>query len=109
MTTPASVYDYHMGTREKTLRKRQEVKGFRKEDYTAERLYAEGHDGVEIPISLVYRNDKPHAGDNPLLLYGYGAYGSSVDPTFSTSRISLLDRGFVFAVAHVGEIGRAHV
>lgn len=109
LTTPSSVYVYHMETREKTLKKTQEVKGFQRENYKAERLYAPGHDGTKIPISLVYRKDALKPGDNPLLLYGYGAYGSSVDPTFSSSRLSLLDRGFVYAIAHVRgghELGR---
>ncbi len=110
MTTPSSVYHYHMGTREKTLLKRQEILGsFRQEDYRTERLHAVGHDGVSIPISLVYRIDTFVPGQNPLLLHGYGAYGSSGDTVFSNARLSLLDRGFVFAEAHIRggqELGR---
>lgn len=102
LTTPLSTYDYNMKSREKTLRKQQEiVGGYDPGAYTARRLYAEAQDGVKVPISLVYRKDTPLDGNTPLLLYGYGSYGITVDPTFSISRISLLDRGFVFAIAHI--------
>lgn len=110
MTTPTSVFHYHMETREKTLLKRQEVVGdFEPNNYRTERLWAKGHDGTAIPISVVYRKDKRHKGQNPLIVYGYGAYGSSVDPSFSAARLTLLDRGFVYAIAHIRggqELGR---
>jgi oligopeptidase B len=102
LTTPPSVYDYDMATRQATLLKREEVLGdFAPERYRTERIYAPSADGVEVPISLVYRTDARRAGGNPLLLYGYGAYGISTDPLFSAARLSLLDRGFVYAIAHV--------
>jgi oligopeptidase B len=110
MTTPRSEFDYNMATREKILLKEQEVLGgFDREDYRTERLWATAADGVKVPISLVYRNDAKRAGGNPLLLYGYGSYGSSMDASFDSARLSLLDRGFVYAVAHVRggeELGR---
>jgi oligopeptidase B len=102
LTTPNSTYDYNMNTREKKLMKRQEVLGdFKPEDYISERLFAPADDGVLIPISLVYRRGMAKNGKNPLLLYGYGAYGYTVDPVFSSVRLSLLDRGFIYAIAHV--------
>ncbi|MEH0158060.1 S9 family peptidase [Limibacter armeniacum] len=111
LTTPASVYDYNMETREKILLKQQEVLGaFNSEDYHAERIYAIAQDGVKVPISLVYKKGFERNGEAPLYLTGYGAYGFSYDPYFSSIRLSLLDRGFVFAIAHIrgGEdMGRA--
>jgi oligopeptidase B len=102
LTTPNSTYDYNMNTREKKLMKRQEVLGdFKPEDYISERLFAPADDGVLIPISLVYRRGMAKNGKNPLLLHGYGAYGYTVDPVFSSVRLSLLDRGFIYAIAHV--------
>jgi oligopeptidase B len=102
LTTPLSVYDYDMAARTTTLLKRDEVLGdFAPERYRTERIFARAADGVEVPISLVYRSDARRAGGNPLLLYGYGAYGISTDPVFSAARVSLLDRGFVYAIAHV--------
>ncbi len=103
MVTPKSVYDYDMENWMRTLMKQYEVGGgFDKRYYETERIYATAPDGEQVPISLVYRKDKFHKdGTNPLYLYGYGAYGISYDPYFSTNRISLLDRGFVFALAHV--------
>jgi oligopeptidase B len=102
LTTPNSTYDYNMRTREKTLLKQQEiVGGFNPDEYTAKRLYAPAHDGKKIPISLVYRKETKLDGHTPLLLYGYGSYGYTLDPTFSVARISLLDRGFVYAIAHI--------
>jgi oligopeptidase B len=102
LTTPSSLYDYNMVTREKTLRKQQAVLGgFDSANYRTERLHAPARDGMQIPISLVYRRDLRRPGENPLLLAGYGAYGISIDPTFSSPAISLLDRGFVFAIAHI--------
>ncbi len=110
MTTPNSVFDYNMTTREKTLLKQEEVLGgFDTTHYQTERLWASARDGMQVPISLVYRKGLEKNGNNPLLLYGYGAYGASMDASFSSSRISLLDRGFVFAIAHVRggeELGR---
>ncbi|MEP2773055.1 MAG: S9 family peptidase [Fulvivirga sp.] len=102
MTTPSSVYDYNMRTREKTLLKQQEVVGgYNPDEYETKRLYAPGRDGVEIPISLVYKKSLKKAEGNPTLLYGYGSYGATIDPGFSSVRLSLLDRGFVFAIAHI--------
>jgi len=101
-TTPNSIFDYNMDTRGKKLMKRQEVVGdFRPEDYMSERLFAPADDGTLIPISLVYRRGLAKYGRNPLLLRGYGAYGYTVDPVFSSVRLSLLDRGFIYAIAHV--------
>lgn len=111
LTTPTSWYDYDLTTREKTLRKQTEVRGgFDPADYVSERLVARASDGAEVPISLVRRRDTPLEGRAPLLLEGYGAYGSSFEPDFSSTRLSLLDRGFVYAIAHVRggeELGRA--
>ena len=111
LTTPDSVFDYDMASREKTLLKEQEVLGgFDKADYKTERLEAEARDGTMVPISLVYRPDMFGGdGSNPLLLYGYGSYGASMDASFRSDRLSLIDRGFVFAIAHVRggqELGR---
>lgn len=111
MTTPLSIYDYDMTTRARTLLKREEVLGdFDPSRYETVRLTADASDGARIPISLVRRRDAPGAGSAPLLLYGYGAYGISMEPTFRSSRLSLLDRGFTFAIAHIRggeELGRA--
>ena len=110
-STPASTYDYDMRTRERTLLKREEVLGgFDPAHYRTERLHAVAPDGARAPISLVARRDAAGEGPRPLLLYGYGAYGISMDAWFSSPRLSLLDRGFVFAIAHVRggeELGRA--
>ena len=111
LATPRSTYDYDMRTRRKTLLKRDEVLGgFDPADYRSERLHATARDGVEVPISLVYRRDKfARDGASPLLLTGYGAYGISREASFLASRLSLLDRGFAFAIAHVRggqELGR---
>lgn len=110
MTTPASIYDYDMVSREKTLLKRDAVLGgFDPGDYVTERLSAPAKDGRPVPISIVYRNGLKRDGTNPLLLYGYGSYGASMDATFSSPRLSLLDRGFAFAIAHIRggeELGR---
>ncbi len=101
MTTPRSVYTYHLQTDRKTLLKRDRVKGdFDSANYRSERLQVRARDGAMIPVSLVYRMGEPLSG-RPLVLYAYGAYGSSVDPLFSIGRLNLLDRGFVFAIAHV--------
>jgi len=110
LTTPNSVYDYNMETREKELLKQEEVLGgFDPADYVSERLYAPARDGVRVPVSIVYRRGTEKNGDNPMLLYAYGSYGASRDATFSSARLSLLDRGFVYAIAHVRggeEMGR---
>ena len=103
MTTPNSVYDYDMQTRERELKKQDEVLGeFDSADYVTERLHATARDGVQVPISLVYHKDQfAKNGKSPILLYGYGSYGASIDATFSADRLSLVDRGFVFAIAHI--------
>ena len=110
MTTPGSVFDYDMATRKRTLLKEDEVLGgFDKANYVTERLYAPARDGVRVPISIVYRKGLERDGDNPLLLYAYGSYGYSRDASFSAYRISLLDRGVAYAIAHVRggqEMGR---
>ncbi|WP_372750956.1 S9 family peptidase [Labilibaculum sp.] len=110
LTTPTSTIDFNMGTQEKTLLKQQEVLGdFNKENYEAKRIWATANDGTKVPISLVYRKDKFKKGSNPLWLSAYGSYGSSSDVYFSSVRLSLLDRGFVVATAHVRggqEMGR---
>ena len=103
LTTPSSVIDFDMVTKIKTVQKEQEVLGgkFKKENYTSERLWATAADGTQIPISLIRRVDTEKSSDTPLLLYAYGSYGSTIDPYFSTVRMSLLDRGFIFAIAHI--------
>jgi len=110
LTTPSSTYDYDMASRRRTLLKREEVLGdFDPERYQAERLFATAADGERVPISLVARKGAPRDGSAPLLLYGYGAYGISMDPAFNSARLSLLDRGFVYAIAHIRggqELGR---
>ncbi|WP_257666932.1 S9 family peptidase [Parapedobacter tibetensis] len=110
LTTPSSTYDYDMNSREKTLMKQQEVVGgYNITDYVTKRLYATAKDGTKVPISLVYKKGFKQNGSAPLLLYGYGSYGNSIDTWFSSSRLSLLDRGFVFAIAHIRggqEMGR---
>ncbi|WP_353777886.1 prolyl oligopeptidase family serine peptidase [Winogradskyella sp. 3972H.M.0a.05] len=103
LTTPASVIDFNMKTKQKTIMKEQQVMGgqFKKDDYTSERVWAEAEDGVKVPMSLVYKKGIAKDGTNPLLQYAYGSYGSTIDPYFSSIRLSLLDRGFIFAIAHV--------
>lgn len=103
MTTPYSIYDVDLETFERTLQKQTEVLGdFRSENYRSERVWATARDGVKVAVSLVYRIDQfKKDGTNPLLLYAYGSYGSTVDPYFSSIRLSLLNRGFVFAIAHI--------
>jgi oligopeptidase B len=111
LTTPTTIYDYNVRTREQVLLKRDPVLGsFDPKDYATEFLMAPGRDGTAIPVSLVYRKGFIPNGSSPLLQYGYGAYGLSMDPSFSSARLSLLDRGFVYAIAHVRggqEMGRA--
>ena len=110
LTTPSSVYEHDLGTERNTLLKQQEVIGpFKPEDYVSERIWAPARDGARVPVSLVYRKGTALDGSAPLLLYGYGSYGHSIDPTFSSARLSLLDRGFVYAIAHIRggeEMGR---
>ena len=110
LVTPRSIYDLHMDDGRSVLRKRQPVLGgYDPAAYATERLWATAPDGTRVPLSVVYRRDTPLDGTAPCLLYGYGAYEHSIDPVFSTFRLSLLDRGFVFAIAHVrggGELGR---
>ena len=102
MTTPAQVYDYDMETRERTLRKTQEIpSGHDPADYVTRRIQASAPDGELVPISVLYRKGTPLDGSAPLFLYGYGAYGIPIPAGFSTTRLSLVDRGFVFAIAHI--------
>lgn len=111
LKTPSSVFDFNLKTRERELLKQQEVVGgYSPDEYVTERLWATGHDEKKIPMSLVYRRGLNKNGKNPLLLYGYGSYGITVDPTFSSVRLSLIDRGFVFVLAHIRggqDLGRA--
>jgi oligopeptidase B len=110
LVTPGSIYDYNMTTRERKLMKQREVLGgYDPTKYQTERIFAKASDGVEVPISVVYKKGLQKNGQNPCFLMGYGAYGISMDPWFSSGRLSLLDRGFVYAVAHIrggGEMGR---
>ena len=111
MTTPNGTFDYDMVTQEKTLLKQEEILGgFTSGDYITERIYAPARDATPVPITLVYHKGTPIDGTAPLLLYAYGSYGSSMDTRFSAERLSLLDRGFVYAIAHVRggqEMGRS--
>ncbi|WP_432709035.1 S9 family peptidase [Pedobacter sp.] len=110
LTTPNSIYDYNMETKARKLMKEQEVVGgYDKADYASERLFATAKDGTKIPISLVYKKGHKKDGNAPLLLYAYGSYGNSIDPAFSSNTLSLLNRGFVYAIAHIRggqEMGR---
>lgn len=110
LTTPQSVYDYDMTTKSKELKKQQEVLGgYNAKDYVTERIYATAKDGTKVPISLVYKKGFKKDGNAPLLLYGYGSYGVISEAMFSSTRLSLLNRGFVFAIAHIRggqEMGR---
>src|SRR5262249_8442174 len=102
MTRPAAVWDYDLATRERTLRKRQEIpSGHDPYAYVTRRVFVTAADGETVPLSLVHRTDLARDGTAPCLLYGYGAYGIAIPAAFSTSRLSLVDRGFVFAIAHV--------
>ncbi|MCR9171870.1 MAG: S9 family peptidase [bacterium] len=103
MTTPNSVYDYNMATRHQELMKRTEVMDpkFSPFNYVSERIYVTARDGAKVPVSIVYHKDTKMDGSAPCLLYGYGSYGYSIDPSFSSVRLSLLDRGFVYAIAHI--------
>ncbi len=110
LVTPESIYEYDMDTRERRLLKQETVVGgYNPSDYVTERVYATAEDGALVPISLVYRKGLKKDGSNPLVLYGYGAYGESIEPEFESPRLSLLDRGFIYAIAHVrggSEFGR---
>ena len=110
MTTPGTTYDYDMNSKALDLKKRQEVVGdFKIEDYKSESIMVEARDGVKIPVSIVYGKSFKKDGSQPILLYAYGSYGSSMDPYFSSVRLSLLDRGFGYAIAHIRggqELGR---
>lgn len=103
MTTPSTVYDYDMRTGKQIEMKRQEVMdpNFSSDDYVCERIYATARDGSKVPMSIVYRKGTKKDGNAPLLLYGYGSYGYSIDPAFSSVRLSLLDRGFIYVIAHI--------
>lgn len=102
LTTPTRTFDYDMDSRARKLLKEQEVpSGHDPANYRAERLLAKSHDGAEVPVSLLYRADTPLDGSAPLLLYGYGSYGLTIPAAFSTNRLSLVDRGFVYAIAHI--------
>ena len=103
LAVPSSVIDFNMKTKEKTILKEQEVLGgkFDKNNYTEERVWATAHDGTKVPISIVYRKGIKKDGKNPFLLYAYGSYGASMDAYFSSIRLSLLDRGFIFGIAHI--------
>lgn len=110
LTTPHSVYDYDVQSKSRVLLKRDEVlAGFDPANYVSDRVYATSHDGVKVPVSLVYRKTTPRNGSAPLLQYGYGSYGHSIDASFNPFVVSLLDRGFVYAIAHIRggqEMGR---
>ncbi|MBD3223941.1 MAG: prolyl oligopeptidase family serine peptidase [Caldithrix sp.] len=110
LKTPNSVYEYNMRTQERILKKQKEVLGgYDPDDYQIERVYAKAVDGTKIPLSIIYKKGIEKNGNHPTLLYGYGSYGISVDPTFSSNRFSLIDRGFIYAIAHIrggGEMGR---
>jgi oligopeptidase B len=109
LVTPNSVFDYDMNSRKATLMKQTEIPGgFDRGNYTSERAFAVASDGTKVPLSIVYRRGVKLDGSAPLLLYGYGSYGISISPTFSSSRLSLLDRGVVYVIAHIrggGELG----
>ena len=110
LVSPPTVFDYAMDSRQREMKKQDEVKGYNPDDYRAERVWATASDGVQVPVSLVYPKNLVRDGSNPTLLYAYGSYGASIDPSFNSSRVSLLQRGFVFAIAHIrggGEMGRA--
>ena len=108
--TPRSVFDYDLQSRERILRKQQPILGgYDPAQYVSERLHATAHDGTRVPISIVHRRDTPRDSSAPLLLYGYGSYGISMPVAFSSNRLSLLDRGMIFAIAHIrggGELGK---
>lgn len=110
LITPESIYDYDMATGERQLMKRQEVLGgYDPANYRMERIWATAPDGVKVPMSIVYKKGLKKNGENPTYLYGYGSYGVTIEPRFSSNRFSLIDRGFVYAIAHIrggGMLGR---
>jgi oligopeptidase B len=109
MTTPYTVIDYNMDTKEKTVKKQTEVIGYKKEEYETDRIWATARDGVKVPVTLLYKKGMKKDGNNPLLLAAYGSYGNSSFPGFNSTVISLVDRGFIYAIAHVRggqEMGR---
>ena len=111
LTTPFTTYEFNMATKEQRILKQDQVmdRSFSPANYVSERLYATADDGTQIPISLVYKKGIEKHGENPLLLYGYGSYGANIEPYFSSARLSLLDRGFIYAIAHIRggqEMGR---
>ncbi|RRZ95945.1 prolyl oligopeptidase family serine peptidase [Erwinia sp. 198] len=109
MTTPDTLFELDMDSGERKILKQTEVKGFDANDYRSEHHWIKARDGVEVPVSLVYHRQHYRPGKSPMLVYGYGSYGSCMDADFSSSRLSLLDRGFVFALAHIrggGELGQ---
>ncbi len=110
LTTPNSTFEYNMATREKRFLKEEPVLGdFRRENYRTERVWATARDGVQVPVSIVYHKDTPRNGTAPCLEYAYGSYGSSMDPSFQVTLLPLLDRGFIYAIAHIRggqEMGR---
>jgi oligopeptidase B len=102
MTTPSEIYDYDMASRERTLRKRQEIpSGHNPADYVTTRIMATSHDGAQVPVSILHRRNFKRDGSAPLLLYGYGSYGHAMPASFAANRLSLVDRGFVYAIAHI--------
>ena len=103
LTTPSSVIDYNFKTKVKTVKKEQEVLGgkFNKDNYESKRIWATARDGVKVPMSIVYKKGIELNGENPVLQYSYGSYGSTIDPYFSTIRLSLLDRGFIYVISHI--------
>ena len=102
MTTPTEIYDYDMTSRTRVLRKRQEIpSGHNPADYVTTRIMAPSHDGADVPVSILHRKDLRRDGSAPLLLYGYGSYGMAMPASFSANRLSLVDRGFVYAIAHI--------
>lgn len=109
MTTPDTLFELDMDSSSRQILKQTDLNGFNASDYRSERHWITVRDGVEVPVSLVYHREHFRPGDNPMLVYGYGSYGSSMDAVFSASRLSLLDRGFIFALAHIrggGELGQ---
>src|SRR5262249_13908429 len=102
MITPQSVYDYDFGKRTRTLVKQQEVLGgYDESQYTVERVAVTSHDGVKVPMTIAYKKGFQKNGKAPVLLYGYGAYAIPMDPRFNSTRLSLLDRGMAYAIAHI--------
>ena len=102
LTTPYTVYDIDLKTKKEEIKKRTQILGsFNTENYISERIYVNARDGVKVPMSIVYKKGMKKDNNNPALIYGYGSYGSSTEPSFSSNRLSLLDRGFIFAIAHI--------